>query len=221
VPLPEIIFFYFITGASLFFIKWLKSENISLLYLSAFYISVAGILRYEGWIFAAVLFLLIAARVKNMRDKILLLLLISAFPFFWLVLNYIRYDDFLYFLNEPQVYFTLAQDDTLGSRVIFNPFMQFIEQNLITLNVFGLAGLFFTRDRRLIRKWMIIFLTPLLLFSLASISGKSLPAHNFWRTSAVWVILIIPFTAYFLAEARKRLSRYFLFSLFPVFFLYS
>jgi hypothetical protein len=44
-----------------------------------------------------------------------------------------------------------------------------------------------------------------MILSIISISGKTLPAHNFWRVAAVWSVLLVPLTAYTISSL-KRLS---------------
>jgi hypothetical protein len=203
VPLPEIIFSFFVISGSLFFLKFIRSGGTSHLIISVVLITLSNSLRYEGWIISACMGVYLLWKFKGQTRILFVLSLLAIFPLFWLLFNYLKFDDIFYFLHEPGKYYALAQEETFFNTLKFNPLTQFIEQNLITMNILGLAGIYLLRKNALLRRWMIVFFLPLILFSAVSLTGKGLPAHNFWRTSVVWVFILIPFTSFMIFKLKR------------------
>jgi hypothetical protein len=208
VPLPEIIFFFFIITASVFFFKYQKTDRLNFIIYTSIVLTAANALRYEAWIFTACLAVYVLFKFRLKGISLTALLILASFPSFWLMFNFFRFDDIFYFLKEPEKYYILAQEENLKNTIKFNPLSQFIAQGIITLNISGLIAFYLLRKNHSLRIWIMMFFTPLVLFSLVSLTGKSLPAHNFWRTSAVWVMLTIPFTSYVIYKLREITARH-------------
>jgi 4-amino-4-deoxy-L-arabinose transferase-like glycosyltransferase len=206
VPLPEIIFIFTVLAASLAFLKYLKYGRQSLLIYTALFMTAANALRYEGWIISASIGVYILFNHNSFKKAVPALIILSSFPLFWVVFDYMRFGELFYFFNEPQRYYAFTEKQNNGNVFTYNPLFQFVEQNLITLNIAGLIALYHLRKNIQLRKWFIILFIPLIIFSAASLSGKSLPAHNYWRTSAVWALLLVPFTSYLIYKMRSLLS---------------
>jgi hypothetical protein len=96
--------------------------------------------------------------------------------------------------------------DSFSKLLYFNVLWQFLEQNYNSYNIIGLMGLSYFFRKEKLSEWIIVSFSGLLLMGIISALGKALPSHNFWRTSAVWTILLIPFTSYLL----YKLSDYFI-----------
>jgi hypothetical protein len=224
VPLPEIIFFFFIIAASILLLNFLRYNKAGSLIYAAIFLSAASALRYEGWIIAASAGVFVIFRIKGIKNILPVIIILASFPLFWLSYNYFSYNDFFYFMNEPENYYSLVMEDTFFNRIKYNPLMQFTEQILITLNFIGLTAVYLLRKNKIIMTWLFIMFIPLILFSITSLKVDALPAHNFWRTSAVWVLLLIPFTAWVVYQLRKmpgRISSGFILIMLTVFLLYS
>jgi hypothetical protein len=206
VPLPEIIFFFFVLSASLFILKYINDQRLSYIIYSAIFLTAANALRYEAWFISVSLAVYVLFSIKELRKQLPVLLLLSSFPLYWLAFNYIKNGDFLYFINEPGIYYDLVREDTFFNRIKLNPLMQFIEQNLLTFNFICAAGIYLLWKENRIKSWLIVLFTPLLFLSAVSLYGMTLPAHNFWRTSAVWIMLLIPFSSYVIYKVRKLFS---------------
>ncbi len=199
IPLPEIIYIFFITWGAYFLYKYLISGAIKPLLLTSLLWSIAALLRYESWffLFSLSIFLLI----RLFRDKrkpgplVIVILVNSLIPFLWILYNLIQTGNGLYFLKEPSLEFSSVYNAGYVDLKDANPLYQFFDQNLLSLNLLGICGLYFVRHNKPVLKWTIITYLPLFILSIISLTGKTLPAHNFWRIPAVWSILLIPFTA--------------------------
>lgn len=209
VPLAEIIFICFIIYGSAFLMKRINNKKSGDLLIASFFWAAAGALRYEGWIFSAsiLFYCFYEYRCRNLHLKYLLFIstILLSFPLYWVLMSYLQSGNFLGFLSSTSEMFKAKFGDSFLKGVYLNVFWQFLEQNYNSYNYIGLIGLFFIFSERKLSGWIIVCFSGLLLMGIVSALGKALPSHNFWRTPAVWTILLIPFTAYLLHELSHYL----------------
>jgi len=94
-PLIEIYFFFFIISSIGCFLLWLRNKKNIFLWLTIVFLSLGTTTRYEAWIFAIFLFVIIAFQIfksnKTTSQKAILILtitvIISAFPLYWIYMS--------------------------------------------------------------------------------------------------------------------------------------
>jgi hypothetical protein len=210
VPLAEIIFICAITIASLFFARWLRLLEPRQLYLSAASFALASMLRYEGWLFCGCLLLFlcwlhytkkIAVTTRTILASTIILLI---FPLCWMLLHAQQHGNPFWFVTGTTNRYAFIYGDSLWLLFKNSVFYQFLQQNYNSFNLWGLiAFISLTLTNHRIRHWAIVPSAAFLLMSIISLAGKALPTHNFWRIAAVWTVLLLPFTAYWLTELAK------------------
>ncbi len=201
VPLMEIMYFFFVIVSLLFLIKYLDTKRVGLLFISTSFCAVATTIRYEAWIFAGVIFLLLAflSFIKKVELKIKHLsatfLILFIFPFVWIILYSFDAHAFGFISSVSSVYHPGPIYAEIKNNVLF----QFIELNFRSLNIIGIIVLiFFVVKSSNVRRFIFAAFFPLLIFGIYSFIYKTMPTHNFWRIAGIWSILLLPFTAYWL-----------------------
>jgi hypothetical protein len=205
VPLSESIFFFFVFTGIAFFIRWLHSKKISLLFISALAFAFSSSVRYEGWLFSAsiVIVLIFFKRLKTEEAEtktILITCLISLiFPVYWFIYQSgVSGNPFQFFYDVNKNY-ERALGTSFFSILKHNYLTRFIHHNLIYLCFPGIiASIYLFLRNSIIRKWMSLILIPFVLLILISLTGRGIPTHNIWRIPELWNILLIPFTVYFI-----------------------
>jgi len=205
VPLAEIMFILLIVSGSIFFIKWLHSGKNIYLFFTALFFALSSSARYEGWIFSFCFFIYILYNRKKISWKIitLLLIILSAFPIYWISFNAIELGNPLGFISSTSGGYSLHHN-TLIDLAKYNLIAQFIVQNIIYLNFLGLISLFFLSfiDKK-IRNWILIPLLAFVIMAFLSLVKIGLPSHAFWRIPLIWSVLLIPFTAHFIIKLSE------------------
>jgi len=203
-PLSEIYYFFFIITSVMFYIKWCNNDNFLSLWLSIIFMSIGMTTRYETWIFAAVLYIMMANRLYRSgglnRRKIILLtaifIILFSFPLYWIHLS---------FLNTHRV---LGLADAVASNYLSNNnipcikdyvFYTFLEFNITSLNILSIISIFILRKSfSCIKQYVFLLFSTLIIFSVISYQMNAMPNHNFWRLSMIWSAMLLPFTAHFL-----------------------
>jgi hypothetical protein len=211
VPLSEIMFLFAVVTACVFFVRWEKYQTSANVLLSAFFFSVSASMRYEGWIFSGVLFVLALLNSrKNFLTTISIIIVLLAFPLYWMYENFIRTGNPIFFISQTAENYTTAVPISFVRLLWHNPLTQFITQNISTLNIIGMVtafSYFSTNDS--MKKLIVLCGSALVFFSLAGFLHHTLPTHNPWRISAVWSLMLLPLTAHWLYQfSRENLSRH-------------
>ena len=203
-PLIEIYFFFFMTASIAFFLLWLRNGKNKFLWLTAIFLSVGTTTRYEAWVFALFLFLIIAYQLfkshKTSSQKATLIisfaLIITAFPVYWIYLSTIANESAHGFVSSVT---NRYNEGRIFSEIKNNALYQFLIINITSLNIIGLASLFYlVKINPNVKKYSIILFGTLLTFSVLSFVIKAMPTHNYWRIAMIWSLLLLPFTAYWL-----------------------
>lgn len=203
-PLIEIYFFFFIISSVACFLLWLRNGKSTFLWLTVIFLSVGTTTRYEAWIFALFLFVIIVHHIyisnRTVSQKAILTLsialIISAFPLYWVYLSTIA--------NErAQGFVSIVADRYNEGKILGeiknNALYQFLIINITSLNIIGFASLIYlTKINPSVKKYSIILFGTLLTFSVLSFVIKAMPTHNYWRIAMIWSLLLLPFTAYWL-----------------------
>jgi hypothetical protein len=203
-PLSEIYYFFFVITSVMFYVKWWNNSNYLSLWLSVIFMCIGMTTRYETWIFAAVLYLMIANRLHlsgGLNGKKIILLaaifiILFSFPLYWIHLSY---------LNTRRVFGLV---DAVASNYLSNNnipgikdyvFYTFLEFNATSLNILGIISVILLfKIFACIKQYVFLLFSTLIIFSVISYQMNAMPNHNFWRLSMIWSAMLLPFTAHFL-----------------------
>lgn len=200
-PMPEIYFFFFIISSIAFYLYWKRTKNSLSLFSSVIFLSICTTIRYEAWIFAFFIFLLIIIEIYA-ADEILsvkyikmigIFLLIFAFPIYWIYLSYHTTGEATSFLHSVSERYSKGGELTeIKNNVLFT----FFSMNIASLNIIGiLTLLFYYKKKPGVKEYTHIFLLTILSIGLITFITKAMPTHHFWRLASIWSIMLIPFTA--------------------------
>lgn len=147
--MPESIFFFFITAAVYYFIRWYeisgndtapRSSQMLYTFLCVLFLNFASLLRYEGWLFSITFIIFVSVisfqKFKNKRQffinsGISFLSLLAAL--WWLLLNLIDFGDAFFFIKETTRIFKDIANAGLVQRVVQYPFFIFYIAPLTTI----------------------------------------------------------------------------------------
>ena len=122
-------------------------------------------------------------------------LLVFSFIIFWILLGYFESihlgkPDLLHFIH---IVSWRRLDPHIKDKVLYGFF------NLSILSGSILGVIYFNKNK--IYMWL--FIITLLVWLVGTNTFNALPNHNFWRISVEWIILLIPFVAYFIYKRKK------------------
>ena len=174
-PLIEIYFFFFIITSLGFFILWLKSEKNIFLWLTIGFSVIGTTTRYEAWLFAFVIYVLIAFQLfkstRSRSHKIFLSavigFIIAAFPLFWAYLSSSTNQNASGFVSSVTGRYN---EGKVFAEIKNNVLYQFLIINITSLNIIGIASLIYlTKINPNIKKYSIIMIGTLISFSVLSL----------------------------------------------------
>jgi len=212
--LPESIFFFFVIAGIYYFIKWkFYGEKNFYLILSAVSFAFSNGFRYEGWLFSAVLVLLVLLdllKEKNFTKKIFNNFLISLISFttiiWWLLQNYFDHGNMFFFADETTKIFKEFNTAGFLQRLVQYPTFIFFIAPITTF--FSLKTGFDTLKSPGITKekiFLLFNLLQLLLLTLQAILGTG-GTNMISRYIVVNSLLLIPFAVQQIFEFKKYIS---------------
>ena len=219
VPLNMILFGFLLIGGIAFLARWLDKPRPALLLIGAGLTTLSAGVRYEGWLFAAGMGLMSLLtirkqRLAGIRHRMSLSLgtcaILCAVPVAWVILLAVQgHNLWEVFTGSARIH-ALAEFRAGSFRVLWNhgPFFQLFSQNLESLNIFGVFGvLSFGIFSRNLRNWLFLSVFAFVVLGILALGGIAVPAHNYWRTSLIWSLLLIPFSAYWIIGQGKNLGQ--------------
>lgn len=205
-PLTEIYFFFFIVSSLGFLFLWFRKEKNIFLWITVICIILSTTVRYEAWIFAFFIYSIMVYHIYSsektyshkLTTAVLIALIMSLFPLYWLHLSSVSN-------SSPQGFITSVtsryHEGGTIAEIKNNAFYLFLILNITSLNIIGLAPLFFlSRLNITAKKYSIILFGTLITFSTLSFFMKAMPTHNYWRIAMIWCLLLLPFTAFWLSQ---------------------
>lgn len=202
VPLSDIYYFLFIIASTAFIVEWMRDARAGKLYLGCLCILLAESVRFEAGLFAAFLELLLLHRLAIRRSLgwpqfLVASVILFIFPPLWALDSWMWYGS-LKNLNVAAQQFIGEFGRNLKYAIKWSPLRFFIQDviwNPLTLPGVGAVLLLGRRDG-VVRDWGLVFLLPLLVFSVYTTATFSIPTAATWRTSGVWSLMILPFDAF-------------------------
>jgi hypothetical protein len=206
-PLSDIMFIFVSLVTMAVFARWLRTYDRSALLLSALFCALASTLRFEGWIFGGAIFLVAAGYYRfaptrlRRKDLVLFGLILFSFPVVWTVSTFSPATAVLTVVADARQY-------SLREILRKNPLVEFVLTNGFSLNLIGMvAVLRFTRSGAWRHRAIVAAsFAPLVALSLGLLLIRSAQTGPSWRMIAVWSMLLMPFTARFLADSSRRLA---------------
>ena len=202
VPLSDIYYFLFVIAAAGCIADWLRTERAKSLLLGCGCILVAESVRFESGLFAAFLELLLLYRTfigRNLRLTTLVAasVVLFIFPVFWAANSYVWYGSLANLGVVTQQFVGMFGHDYIQA-LKWAPLRWFIQDmiwNPLTIGGLLVVVWLSMRRDRVVLLWSLLFLLPLLVFSVTTVVSLSTPTAATWRTSGVWTLMILPFDA--------------------------
>lgn len=214
-PLSEALAFLLVLCGLLALVSLERTGHPAYACLCGLALGTANAVRYEAWAISMLFGLYFLWRLARNKKRgpadwlslIAIALLLCAVPAAWMFLWWWQKGHPIGFLgvsgaryfevkNPERDFLLLAKQGTL---------VQFLLQNIYTLNIAGLAGLWFACFQgRIVRRWSVLPVASFAALSVVSILGYAMPSHGFWRMPALWSLLIICFTAHLLSCFVRR-----------------
>jgi hypothetical protein len=219
VPLCEMMFAFLVITGLVFFALWIDRPRPGRLLAAAAFTTLSAAIRYEGWLFVAGMGLLSLFIIRNRKEEAVrsrrllaveTCLILGAVPVAWvLMLAFSGRELFDVFMKSGLIYTRTGSDAlSLASLWKHSPFHLFFVQNLDSLNIFGVTGvLAFGIFTPKLRKWLWLPLFAFVVLGFLGLAGIAVPAHNYWRSSFVWSLLVVPFSAYWIIEQGRYFGR--------------
>lgn len=219
VTFSEIFFAFLLLSGVAFFARWVDEPRPVWVLIGAGCTTLSAGVRYEGWLFVMgmglmSLFIILKRREEGVRSRVALTvctcLILGAIPAAWVLFLVVqKLGLFEVFMTSGRYFAGAAGGGTsLASMWKHGPFFQFFVQNLDSLNIFGVFGaLAFGIFTPKLRKWLYLPVFAFVVLGLLALAGIALPVHNYWRTSLVWSLLLIPFLAYWIIGQGKNLGQ--------------
>jgi hypothetical protein len=214
IPMPEIYCFFFVITSIAFLLHWKRTKHLISLLLTIIFTCLGTTIRYEAWVFSAVIFLVIVIDIYSSEGKLRhkffksfgILLLLSAFPIYWMYLSYSTSGEFTSFISSVvERYSPGGIIAEIKNNILYN----FLVINLFSLNILGLLTLLsFNKKGPQIKTFAAIFFITLLGMSLITYFTKAMPTHHPWRLASIWSIMLIPFTAQWLYIIERLFLKY-------------
>ena len=202
-----VTFHFFLFSSLYFFFKFKKqpSDKVAFLVLSAVFLNLACMIRYEGWVFIPLLSLLL---YNNKKRHIVSFLLISMIlPLVLMYLNYIRSNDPLFFLHQSDQHSRFMINFWRKSGLkwyLFNPLIAWPRILCETLNPYvvitGFCGLAYCLCKKKYLHPTIIFLTLFLIFEYKAVRQTLIFDTKYSLTLG---LLLIPFCFLLLADITR------------------
>jgi len=206
-PLSCILFAPFIVASLAALASWLRSDRNSVLALSIGFLMAAQSLRFEGWLFAAFVVAAVflhryssdSSTRRTLAWSSAVALALALVPLAW-VLE--RVADGIALLGPVST----VRGETPPDVLTRNPLVQFVLRNGRSLNLIGVVALVFLlrgRERRFIALCSLGGFGPLIALSSTMLLAGAGQTGPSWRMTAVWGLLLLPFTAALLTRAWR------------------
>nr|WP_321984799.1 hypothetical protein [uncultured Lichenicoccus sp.] len=200
-PLSDIYYFVFVITAAACTAEWLRTERARSLLLGCGCILLAESVRFESGLFAAFLELLLLYRTFISRDLrfstwVAASVVLFIFPAFWAANSYVWYGSLSNLGVVTQQFVGMFGHDYIQA-LKWAPLRWFIQDTIWNPLTIGgmLVVLWLSMRERVVLLWSLVFLLPLLVFSVTTVVSLSTPTAATWRTSGVWTLMMLPFDA--------------------------
>jgi hypothetical protein len=209
--LPESVFFFFIITGIYYFIRWkFYGEKNIYLFLSALSFALSNGFRYEGWLFSAVLVLMVMMDLlverkltKRIIQNILIALISFSTIIWWLLQNLHDHNNMFFFAEETTKIFKEFNSAGFLQRLVQYPTFIFFIAPITTF--FSLKIAFDTMKSPGISKekvYLLFNILELSLLTLQAILGTG-GTNMISRYIVINALLLIPFAVMQIFEFRK------------------
>lgn len=205
----------FFTVSSMYFLSegFRREGNYRYAAFAGLCMTFAAATRYEAWVVIAA-FTLVGVLSGKWKFTFVFWLFAMIFPGSWMVGNQIQFGDFLYSVNQNDVWNIKMEgiNDSVSSveriqRVLFFPisFIQNVSPLTFFLLLFGLAWAVLKRKiTRMQLVWLLPFIIMAAIYMQKAFAGTLMQQQRFIIT---WIILLLPFLALaFVHEKQMRLK---------------
>lgn len=204
----ETMFLFFLFSGLFFFVKEKKNGRLIDLFLSALFLSISTVCRFEGGLFIIIVTLLLA---RNLKKAVFFMLVSSVLPIAWMWGNYLVSGNFMQFLFasdnivKTEFHFQRSLGIHLG---FFEKFFYwiFILKSYFSWPVFAVAcwGFIEYGFRKKYRDAGLIFLSTLVFFSYKTLAEELAMQPRYGMSLG---LLFLPFFSLKLIEILKQVKK--------------
>jgi hypothetical protein len=219
VPFCEMMYAFLLVAGLAFFALWLERPRPARLLAACAFVTLSAGIRYEGWLFVAgmglmSLFIIWKGKGEAAGSRrslaVWACLVLGAVPAAWVALLAFRGRElFDVFMRSGLLYARTGRDAvSMISLWKHGPVFQFFVQNLASLNILGVIGVVaFAILAPKWRKWLFLVAAAFCVLGILALAGFAVPTHNYWRSTFVWSLLLVPFCAYWIIEQGRAIGR--------------
>lgn len=181
--------------------------------LGGLFITCAAALRYEAWVIIATLTLVLLL-LRTWRHTLVFWACAMLFPATWMIGNQLAFGDFLYSVNQNDVWNMLKEginDEVLPidrmKRAVFFPWSFAMNVSFIVTLLMAVALVVAIVRRQLTREqwvWLIPGVVMVIVFQQKAWEGSLMMQHRFLVT---WLVLLLPFVALVFQGLRWQRTR--------------
>ncbi|HSP96960.1 MAG TPA: hypothetical protein VL049_06905 [Candidatus Dormibacteraeota bacterium] len=203
-PLSDIMFVFVMLVTMALLARWLRTDGRTALFACALFAALATTIRYEGWISAAAVAVIVAGRSRfastamKRKDLVAVGAIVFTFAAAWSVST---------FPETNPIGAVIVDARRLSPAQILrkNPLVELAVTNALSLNLIGIVAILHFTRRGPWRHRAIIAASfgPLLVASLVLLLTRSAQTGPSWRMIGVWTMLLLPFTAWVLAGGDR------------------
>lgn len=199
-PLTELMSNTFILIAIWQFLKWLGNKKRKSLVLSSLFLAIANGFRFESWVYAAIMSLIVVGvlirdfvkKETKLKESLVFFLVICLpwiFSVLWLIGNYIATNDFFFSIRDIQSYKIENYSDAKQYSAYFKLFFG-ADPFLFIVSPFLLFKAWQYQKKQIIMKpYLLLSLLPLFIYLIMH-NGQVEPTGNYVR-------YFMPFTFFF------------------------
>ncbi len=203
VPLTEMIQTTFILGFLWANVEFILGKQLYYFYLSVAMLSLDNTVRFEGWIFSVffviqLLFFTWKQHIR-LRNSIIALVALSAFPLAWVIGNYLKTGDPFFFMTANRAFDTKWYGNYTSYANYFRTFLETDPYTtLLYIPVIILCLIYLKQNRAV--NWTIMYIFGSLLTFAWLQRGQIQPHGNYIRYLALFLFVIYPLIAWFLSR---------------------
>jgi len=205
VPLSSIMFTSAILLGMASFARWIYLKRSRDLLLFGAVFAVSGTIRYEGWIFSAIVFSVVASlsirgdSTPRWQEVGLLLFIVVAFPVFAILTYSVQTGHAFGFVESGS-----TQYSSIALVIQNNPLFQFVKMNTLSLNILGLISVaYLWKSSARLRILIAVPTITLLITSAILLFIESAQSGATWRMTGPWSMLLLPFTAHLILSLTR------------------
>lgn len=199
--MSENLFLFFVVTSFFFLVKFIDKNNNKFILLSSVFINAACMIRYEGWILAGMFPLYLFSLRKDVRLSVLYFIGNTLLAIIYCLVSYTTHEILIY-----GVY--IASADVQADLATRKNHLQHIYSRFSSELVFPVwqyillvASIIYSAVKRYKLSYLFVWMV---LFSISAFKVFTGSSQPFWRYFSFTLIMLLPYSAHFIAQLVKN-----------------